>query len=44
MITGAVVVFDARRATVEKAVHGQVAAGTGIRTAVLRDGMTYDVR
>lgn len=40
----AVVVFDARGAKVEKGAPGDVAAGTGIRTSVLRDGMVYDIR
>jgi cyanophycinase len=40
----AVVVFDARAAKVEKVGPGEVVAGTGIRTAVLREGMVYEIR
>ena len=40
----AVVVFDARGATVQKVQPGQIAAGTGIRTAVLHAGMVYELR
>ena len=40
----AVVVFDARQAQVEKAAPGDVAAGRNIRTAVLRDGMVFELR
>lgn len=40
----AVVVFDARGAKAEKVGPGGVVAGTGIRTAVLREGMVYEIR
>lgn len=40
----AVVVLDARSARVEKPSDGGVVSGTGIRTAVLRDGMTLSLR
>ena len=40
----AVVVFDARRATVPKNDGGTVSAGTGVITSVLREGMTYSLR
>ncbi|MBA2303650.1 MAG: cyanophycinase [Acidobacteria bacterium] len=37
----AVVIFDARRATVTKPDPGGVVSATGIATSVLREGMTY---
>ena len=40
----AVVVFDARAARVTESTAGQVVAGTGIRTAVLREGIVYELR
>ena len=40
----AVVVFDARDAKVDTAAPGTVVSGTNIRTAVLREGMTYSVK
>ncbi len=40
----AVVIFDARGAKVEKTAAGGVAAGTGIRTSVLREGMIYEIQ
>lgn len=40
----AVVVYDARQAKVETAAPGTVVAGTNIRTAVLREGMSYEVK
>jgi cyanophycinase len=40
----AVVIFDPRAAKVEKTAAGAVVAGTGIRTAVLREGMVYEVQ
>ena len=40
----AVVVFDARTAKMERAAAGEVVAGTGIRTSVLRQGMVYEIR
>lgn len=39
----AVVVFDARQASVQKADKGAVGAATGVRTHVLRDGMALDL-
>ena len=41
--TSAVVVFDARRAAVEKSPKGGVGAATGVRTHVLREGMSLDL-
>ena len=40
----AVTVFDARAAKVERVTAGEVVAGTGIQTSVLREGMVYAVR
>lgn len=40
----AVIIFDARGAKVEATQPGSVVAGTHIRTAVLREGMTYEIR
>ncbi|HVL67979.1 MAG TPA: cyanophycinase [Vicinamibacterales bacterium] len=40
----AVVVFDAREAKVEENSPGAPVAGTGIRTAVLREGMVFEIR
>jgi cyanophycinase-like exopeptidase len=39
----AVVIFDARKAKVESAAAGSVAAATGVLTSVLREGMTYAI-
>jgi cyanophycinase len=40
----AVVVFDARAAKAQKPLEGGVVAGTGIVTAVMREGMTLSLR
>jgi cyanophycinase len=40
----AVVVFDARKAKVERTPAGAVVAGTSVITSVLREGMTYSLR
>lgn len=40
----AVVVFDSRKARVEKAEPGAVVAGTGVITSVLRQGMTLSLK
>lgn len=40
----AVVVFDARGASVTKAAPGEVVAATNVKLSVLREGMTYDVK
>lgn len=39
-----VVVVDPRGATIEKVAAGQLAAGTNLRLAVLREGMTYSLK
>jgi cyanophycinase len=41
--TSAAIVFDARRAHVEPATAGGVAAATGVTVHVLRSGMTWDL-
>ena len=40
----AVVVFDGRKAKVEKTAAGGVVAGTGVITSVLRQGMTLSLK
>jgi cyanophycinase len=40
----AVVIFDARKAKVLKANPGEPVAGTDVKLAVLRQGMTYDLK
>lgn len=40
----AVVVFDGRAATMAKAAPGGVAAGTGVVTSVLREGMSLSLQ
>lgn len=40
----AVIIFDAREARVEATPPGGIVAGKNIRTAILREGMTYEIR
>jgi cyanophycinase len=40
----AVVVVDARQATVDKAAPGELVAGTNVKLSVLRQGMSYSLK